>query len=124
PRRCSWFLLDGGDALLSAEHPPHLFPALLVVQRLDPRVCRVARDLLDAEVAVRDARDLREMRDRDDLSARGKAAQCLADGVRGASADAGVDLVEDEGFAPANGCDCERDPGQLAAGGGLCDRRE
>ena len=81
-------------------------------------------DLLDAEVAVGEARDLRQVRDRDDLRAAGEPAQRLADGVRGLAADAGVDLVEDHRLAAADGRDRERDPRQLAARGGLGDRPE
>ena len=42
---------------------------------LDPRVRRVARHLLDAEVPLGEARDLREVRDRDHLRALGEPAQ-------------------------------------------------
>src|SRR5579862_3194903 len=43
---------DGGEELLAAEHPLELGLALLVAELLDPRVGRVARCLLHAEVTV------------------------------------------------------------------------
>ena len=49
--------------------------------------------------AVGDARDLREMRDRQHLRALGEALERRRDGVRRDAADAGVDLVEDERLA-------------------------
>ena len=112
------------EELRAAEHALELLAALVGVERLDARVRRVARDLLDAEVAVGEARDLRQVRDRDDLRAVGEAAQRLADGVRGLAADAGVDLVEHHRLAAADGRDRERDPRQLAARRGLGDRPE
>ena len=81
-------------------------------------------NLLDAEVTLRDARDLRQVRDRDHLGALAEAAQRLADRVRGLPADPGVDLVEDHRLPAADGCDRKRDPGQLAARGRLRDGRE
>src|SRR5437868_10266082 len=85
-----------GKELLPAEHALDLGLALVVVEPVDARVRRIAGDLLDAEVTVGDGRDLRQVRDRDDLCAFGEAAQHAADGVRGLTADAGVDLVEHE----------------------------
>ena len=63
------------EELGAAEHPLELVAALVVVEPLDPRVRRVARDLLDPEVAVGDARDLRQVRDRDDLRPRRRASR-------------------------------------------------
>ena len=54
---------------------------------------RVARHLLDAEVPVGEARDLRQVRDRDHLRALGEPAERAADGVRGLTADAGVEVL-------------------------------
>ncbi len=88
------------------------------------RVRRVAGNLHNAEVAVGERRDLREMRDRDHLRPLRQPAQHAADGVRGLSADAGVDLVEDERLAARDRGDGERDARQLAAGGRLRDGRE
>ena len=91
---------------------------------LDPRVRRVAGDLLDAEVAVGDARDLRQVRDGQHLGALREALQCRGDGVCRDASDPGVDLVEDERL-PA--CDCREsqgDPRQLAARSRLGDRGE
>ncbi len=51
-------------------------------------------------------------------------ASVSADGVRRLAADAGVDLVEDHRLAAADRGDRERDARELAARGGLGDRRE
>src|SRR5215213_4904023 len=93
--------VERGEELAAAEHPLELVAPLGLVERLDRRVRRVARDLLDAEVAVRDARDLRQVRDRDDLRAQGEAPQRFCDRVGGRPADARVDLVEDDRLAAA-----------------------
>ena len=115
---------SGGDELLAAEHALELLAADEVVQLLDARVRRVAGELLDAEVALRDARDLREVRDREHLRALGEALQRRRDGVRRDAADAGVDLVEDERLAARDGRERERDPRELAARCRLGDRAE
>ena len=67
------------DELLAAEH------ARAARRGARPRpaasmrgVRRVAWNLLDAEVAVGDGRDLRQVRDRDHLGTRAEAAECLA----------------------------------------------
>ena len=73
---------------------------------------------------VGDARDLREVRDREHLGALGEALQRRGDGVRGHAADARVDLVEDERLAPGDGSERERDARELSARCGLGDRRE
>ena len=86
---------------------------------LDARVRRIARDLFDAEVAVGDACDLRQVRDRDHLRALGGSRERATDGVRGLAADARVDLVEDERVAAGDDRDRERDPRELAARRGL-----
>src|SRR4029079_16283562 len=113
-----------GDELLAAEHALQLLAPLLVAELRDRRVRRVAGNLLDAEGAVGERRDLRQVRDRHDLGALGQAAQRLADRVRGLAADTGVDLVEDHRLAAADRCDREGDPRELAAGGRLRDPRE
>src|SRR5579862_1532105 len=113
-----------GKELLASEHPFELGLALRVVEKVDPRVRRVACDLLHPEVTVGDGGDLREMRDRDHLRPLGEAAEDAADGVGRLPADAGVDLVEHEGLAARDGRDRERDARQLAAGRRLGDRPE
>ena len=65
-----------------------------------------------------------QVRDRYDLRPLGEPLQESADGVRRLAADACVDLVEDKRVTARDGCDRERDPRQLAARGGLGDRRE
>src|ERR671918_1956409 len=55
------------EELLPAEHALELLAPEDLVEHLDARVRRVARHLLDAVVALRHARDLREMRDREHL---------------------------------------------------------
>ena len=80
---------------------------------------RVAGDLLDAEMPVGPARDLRQVGDRDHLRAAGEPRQRLRDAVGGRSADAGVDLVEDHRLSAADCGDREGDAGELAAGRGL-----
>src|SRR5438309_9573862 len=92
-----------GKELLAAEHPLELGTPLVLAQHVDPGVRRVARDLLHAEVAVGDGGDLREVRDRDHLRALGEAAQHAADRVCSLSADAGVDLIEDECLSSGDG---------------------
>ena len=72
-------------------------------------------DLLDAVVRVGDARDLRQVRDRDHLRALGEPLQRRGDGVGRLAADARVDLVEDQRLATADRGDRERDAGELAA---------
>ena len=94
----------------------------VVVELRDARVRRVARHLLDAEVAVGERRDLRQVRDRDHLRALGEPLQRPADGVRRLAADAGVDLVEDQRLAARDRGDRERDARELAARRRLGDR--
>src|SRR2546423_2987473 len=79
--------LHGGQELLAAEHTLQLIPPLRLRELDDPRVGWVARHLLDLEMALRAARDLRQVRDRQHLSARGEALQRLRDRVRRAAAD-------------------------------------
>src|SRR6266576_3327875 len=74
--------------LLATEHTADLLLPAVLVQLLDPRVRRIAGDLLDAEVAFRDGRDLRQVRDRDHLRPLREPAQRLAHCVRRLAADA------------------------------------
>src|SRR5207253_5029575 len=100
---------DLREELLTAEHPLEFLTAFLVAEGVDARVGRIARDLLHAEVSIRDARDLGEVRDRHDLRTRGEAAQRFRDAVRGLAADACVDLVEHHRLAACNSCNRKRD---------------
>ncbi len=75
-------------------------------------------------MAVGEARDLRQVRDRDHLGTSREAAKRLADRVRGLAADSGVDLVKHHRLAAGHSRDRERDPRELAARGGLGDRPE
>ena len=87
---------------------------------------RVTRDLLDAQVLVGDARDLRQVRDGQHLRPPGEPAQDVGHPVRGDAADPGVDLVEDHRLAARDGCDGEGDARELAARGRLghgCERK-
>ena len=77
-----------GKELLSAEHPLELRLPLLVAELLDSRVRRVAGRLLDPEVTVGERGDLRQVRDRHDLSVLGEPPEQSADGVRRLAADA------------------------------------
>jgi hypothetical protein len=106
---------DGREKLAPAEHPLELDLPRVVVEQVDPRVRGVARHLLDAEVAAGEARDLREVRDREHLRPTGKARQRLAHRVRRLPADARVDLVEDERLAARDRGDRERQPRELSA---------
>ena len=114
----------GADELLAAEHPLELVAPLRVVEDRDPRVGRVARHLLDPEMLVGDVRDLRQVRDRQHLRPLGEPLEDAGDAVRGDAADARVDLVEHDRLAAGDRRDRERDAGELAARGGLGDRRE
>ena len=87
----------------------------------DPGVGRVAGHLLDAEVLVGDARDLRQVGDRQDLRAPGQPLQHAPDAMGRYAAHARVDLVQDERLAARDRRDGERDARQLAAGRGLGD---
>ena len=115
---------DRAHELLAAEHSLQLVATLRVVERDDARVRRVALDLLDAEMLVGDARDLRQMRDRQHLRALTEAAQDVGDAMRGDASDAGVDLVEDDGLASRDRGDRERDARELSARRRLGDGRE
>src|SRR3954471_18257660 len=115
---------DRREELLPAEHALDLVLALRRVELGDRGARLLARELLDAEVPLRPRRDLREVRDRQDLGARGQPLERRGDRVCGASADAGVDLVEDERVAAAHRGEREGDAGELAARRRLGDGRE
>ena len=73
---------------------------------------------------VGDARDLREVRDREHLRPLREALERGGDRMCGHAADARVDLVEHERLAAGHRRECERDPRELAAGRRVRDRRE
>ena len=85
---------------------------------------RVALDLLDAEMLVGDARDLRQVRDRQHLRALTEASQDIGDAMRGDASDAGVDLVEHDGLASRDRGDRESNAREFTARGRLRNRRE
>jgi len=88
----------------------------------------VAGHFFDTEVRFRGARYLGEVRDREHLGALGQATERLRDGMRRATADARIDLVEDDrrlaGARVGDGAKREGDTGELSARGSLGDRRE
>ena len=84
------------EELGAAEHPLHFFPALGFRKTLDPGVRGVAGHLLDAKMGLSRARDLRQVRDREDLCPLREAAERVCNRMRRAPADARVDLVEDD----------------------------
>jgi hypothetical protein len=73
---------DRREELTAAEHPLELSAPVAVLQHLDPCMRRVTRNLLDAEMSIRKARDLGQVGDRDDLGAIAQPAKGLADSVR------------------------------------------
>src|ERR671936_516810 len=108
--------LHGGQELLAAEHTLDLLAPLRFAERFDPRVSRIAGNLLDAEMPPRAARDLGQVRDRDHLRALAQPLERLRNRVSRLAADAGVDLVEEHRLAAGDRRDRQRDPRQLAAG--------
>ena len=74
---------NGREELAAAEHAFQLLAPLVFVQGRDPSVRRVAGHLVDAEVPIGDARDLRQMSDRQDLRALAQPAERLRDCVGG-----------------------------------------
>src|SRR5437870_290070 len=102
------------EELRAAEHSFELVLSLAFVEARDLRVSRVAGNLLDPEVARGERRDLRQVRDRDHLRALAGAREGPADRVGRLAADAGVDLVEDEGHPARDDGDRERNPRELA----------
>src|SRR5437588_5018593 len=107
--------LHGGQELLAAEHALDLLPPLVVPERFDASVGRIAGQLLHPEVAVGAAGDLRQVGDRQYLGAGREALQRFSDRMRRLAADAGVYLVEDDRLAAGNRSDRERDARKLAA---------
>src|SRR5262249_5265964 len=106
--------------LQASRHSGNFFAALGLIEALDRRLdAAVALGLLDAEVAVGERGDLRQVRHADDLPAVGDAADLLPDHLGGGAADAGVDLVEDVGRhrirLPEGELEREDDARELAA---------
>src|SRR6185369_5167333 len=82
--------------------------------------------LLEPEVDVGERGDLRQVGDAEDLAAGAERPQPLADDAGGVAADAGVDLVEDQGAGRAGAAEVaerQHHPRELAARGGVADRR-
>jgi len=106
----------------SPEHPCQLLDALVVAERRDGRATAAAvRDLADAMLVMRLARDLREVGDAQHLAAVAELAQLATDDLGDAAANAGIHLVEYEaGARRAARCGDlhgEADAGEFAAGG-------
>src|SRR5688500_7689143 len=81
----------------AANHPRDLLHPSVGVQALDRCRGAVAADvLLDAEVRGGPGRDLRQVRDAQDLEVPPERGEVLADDLGDAPADAGVHFVEDE----------------------------
>ena len=101
---------------------------LLAADRVDPGDRRLAVGLLDdPEVGRGERGDLGEVGDADDLTPLSERPQPLADAARDLAADAGVDLVEDERLDLAGRAGArqrQHHPRELAAGGGLAERRD
>src|SRR5215207_6710061 len=86
-----------GPARLTAEHLGELDDAPLAIEPFDlGDRAPVALALGDPELDIGVRRDLRQVRDAQDLVATRECPQAAADGVGTAPADARVDLVEDE----------------------------
>src|SRR2546423_5083890 len=94
--------LHGGQELLAAEHTLNFLAPIRLPERFDASVGRIAGHLLDPEMSVCTARNLRQVGDRQYLRAPRETLQRLADRVRRLPADPGVDLVADERLAPAH----------------------
>src|SRR5512146_1066546 len=120
PRRST----DAREELLAAQHPLDLLAALLLAESRDARMSGVASDLLDAEVAVGERRNLRQVGDRDHLRPLCQPTERTADGVGGLAADARIDLVEHHRLAARDGGNRQRHARELSSGGGLGDGAE
>src|SRR6185503_6791853 len=80
----------------AADHARDLFEALVRAEKIDLALGALVLDRLEhAVVPLRVDRDLREMRDADDLMVPRHVAQLAPDHLRHRAADARVDLVED-----------------------------
>ena len=114
--------LRGARLLLTGEHPGQLLHPTGVVERDHIALGHAAvLGLGHHQVPVGVRRHLRQVGDDEHLGDLGQPGQPAADLHRGAAADPGVDLVEDEGrdrVRPGeHHLQREHHPGQLAAGG-------
>jgi len=106
---CLFPLPAGGDHLrgvlqagvgdgCAGEHSGHFVGAGQVVEQANPGFgAAVGFALVDEEMLVGEGGDLGQVGDAEDLLAAAEGFELLADGLRGASADADVDFVEDQG---------------------------
>src|SRR5689334_8535695 len=79
-----------------AQHARDLAWALLLGERVDPRVgAAFLRLLLHVELAIGERRDLRQVGDADDLAGFGHALELAPHDERGLAAHARVDLVKE-----------------------------
>src|SRR6476659_6769700 len=86
-----------GTARVATEHLGELDDAAFAVEMLDLRDRpAVALAFGDPVMSVRVGRDLRQMRDAQDLVASGQRPQVAPDRVGAAAADPRVDLIEDQ----------------------------
>ena len=119
--------LGGLGLLQPGEHPGQLPQPAGLVEGHDPAAGHQRRRRpCDHQVLVGEGGHLRQVGDDDDLGRPGERRQPPPDLDRRLAADAGVDLVEDQGGhrvgAREHDLDGEHHPGQLAAGGALLQR--
>src|ERR1700730_4820291 len=88
--------------LCAAQHAGYFLGALLAGDRTDAGT-GTAREVLflDHIMVIGEGCDLREMSHAEYLIGACQCFQFLADGLRGAASNAGVDFVEDHGTLPA-----------------------
>ena len=90
-------MLERGVGARAAEHPGQLGDAVVALDGVHPAAGDVpVVGALDDEVPVGVRRHLGQVGDDDDLRVPGEGGQPRPDVEGGATADAGVDLVEDE----------------------------
>ena len=83
--------------LRAAQYPRQLLYALLLIQQTDPGLCGLPVRLLDDLImGICHGSDLCQMRDADDLMLTGDHRHLLRYLLRGAPADAGIDLIKDQ----------------------------
>ena len=115
-----------GEELLAAEHPLAAPRGARRRRARSMRVCVGSPGTFSTrKCRSAHARDLRQVRDRQDLRAAPRGAASVSPTACAVlAADARVDLVEDHRLAARDGGDRERDARQLAARGRLRGRRE
>src|SRR3972149_3594743 len=106
------------------EHPGDLVDSRLRVETRDAGLApALALYLINAVVGGREARDLREVGDADDLVDSGEILELFPDRVGDAAPDAGIHLVEDQGLPPlafrGDGLQSEDEAGELAPRSGF-----